>query len=395
MHSYFHAHEAVLNELERSWVVQLYREWQETLRYYQLPPLATPLITLHEGKQRYGYYDALQRRLSLSVHLLRDYSWDVVLEIFKHEIAHALVASTETAEEEAHGPAFQRACTRLGIAPWARHAHIEVDPSTAVQQHRQMSEDEERWLRRVEKLLSLGGSSNSHEASLAMEKARELSARHQLESVLKGQPARYTYALIQHGKKVMPAHQSGISSILCTHFYVDCVSRNQFDAKSATQLKVLEILGTRENVQMAEYVYWFLWNQLPLLWNAHRKAKESEAKSASASTRTSQRSFYLGVLNGFHEKLSKQSATLRDNVRSWGLELSGAKSLEIERQAAAELRQFVRERYPRLNRGAGSRQGLIYDDYHRGHAKGQELNLHRGLTETHRGAIQLLQSGKG
>lgn len=390
--------EAILNlssELEKSWVLQLYKEWQELFRYYRLPPLPTPLITLHAGRQRYGFYDAMERRLSLSVGLIRDFSWDVVLEVFKHEVAHILALTLDGEEERAHGPAFQKACSRLGVAPWARHAYIEVDPNTAVQEHRQLTQEQERWLRRVEKLLSLAGSSESHEASLAMEKARQLCTRHQLENLLQGQRARYTYILIEHGKKLIPAHQAAISSLLCTHFYVDCVTRSQFDARTGESYKVLEILGSQENVQMAEYVYWFLWNQLPLLWTRHEKEKEKKPHELRPKKRTSQRSFYLGVLNGFHEKLSRQKQSLHELSQSWGLVLSRQKSLELEQQVRSELRQFVRERYPHLYRGSGSRQGLVYSDYAKGQEKGKELNLHRGLTQSHRGAIQLLPSAKG
>lgn len=382
---------ALETELERTWVLQLYKEWQELQRYYRLPTLPTPLITLHMGRQRYGFYDPLERRLSLSVWLIREQNWDVVLEIFKHELAHMLAISLGGESERAHGPLFQEACARLGVAPWARQAYIEIDPSTAMQQHRQLSAEQERCLRRVEKLLSLAGSAESHEATLAMEKARQLCARHQLESILQGEATRYTYILISHKKKVMPAHQAAISSILCTHFYVDCVSRSQFDAQSLESYKVLEILGSQENVQMAEYVYWFLWHQLPLLWAKHRE----ERSGARSGSRSSQRSFYLGVLNGFHEKLSQQKRHLHELSGGWGLTLSRQRSLELEQGAQRELRQFVRERYPHLHRGSGQRSGLIYSDYAKGQERGKNLNLHRGLTQNHRGAIQLLPSAKG
>lgn len=386
--------EFAADESTKLWTLQLYREFDETLLYYRIR-LPRPHIQLSESRTRYGSYDPLGPTLTISDHLIREHSWDVVLEVLKHEMAHMLVG--ESSMETAHGPAFQEACSRLGLAPWARHAHIEVDPATAVQQHRQLSAEQERLLRRVEKLLSLATSSHEHEASLAMQRARELCARHQFENF--GTDATYTYVLIQHDKKVIPAHQASISSILCNHFYVDCVTRHQFDAKTGMRYKVLEILGTRENVQMAEYVYWFLWNQLPLLWRHYRQEKfgaRSELKRGqSRAPRVSQRSFYLGVLRGFDDKLSLQKASLGPHGASEGLIALEAQERSLEARLQANLRQFVRERFPHLHRSGGRRHNLAADDFAGGRQRGRELNLHRGLTESHRGAIQLLHSGKG
>lgn len=378
----------------RLWTLQLYQEFDETLHYYRVK-MPRPHIELSESRTIYGSYAACSRTLRISVHLIREHSWDVVLEVLKHEMAHMLVGEDSEASGSAHGPAFQEACRRLGVAPWARRAAIEVDPTTALQQHRQLSAEQERLLRRIEKLLSLASSSQEHEASLAMQRARELCARHQVEAFAAGQQQDYTYVLIQHQKKVSPAHQASIASILSHHFYVDCVMRQEYNARAATRFKVLEILGTRENVQMAEYVYWFLWNQLPLLWQHHRAAKQTQ--SPVRSTRVSQRSFYLGVLRGFDDKLTQQKTAMEQQAlaRASDDQLVPLADRRLEARLQTQLKQFVKERFPHLHRSGGRRQNLSADDFSSGRQRGRELNLHRGLTETHRGAIQLLHSGKG
>ncbi len=377
------------NELDRLWTQQLYREWQEIQVYYRLQ-LPKPLILITEDQTRLGSYDAFLQKLTISRSLILGYSWDVVLEVLKHEIAHMLVAHESPQNTEMpHGPLFQKSCERLGVAPWARQAQIEADPSQAMQEHRALSEEQERLLRKVEKLLSLASSSETHEATLAMERARELILRYELERHLSQRESSYTYVLIEHRKKQISSVQAAIASILCTHFFVDCVTRNLFDAKDQCSYKVLELVGTRENVQMAEYVYWFLWNQLPLLWEKHRSTR------TQARGKLPQRSFYLGVLNGFRQKLTWQKEELHTRSQTWGLQLSAQQCLSMEARSQRALQAFLRQRYPFLERRSRQGSQITRDDYASGQAKGRELTLHRGLHQEQRGRTLQLPGSSG
>lgn len=368
------------DQIERAWLLQLVKEFQDIVQYYRIS-LSQPFIKITDSKSQFGSWQPYTRTLSLSAQLIEDYSWDVVLEIFKHELAHMWVSERgRDNEDDPHGLVFQEACRRLGVAPWARSATVEIDPNTARTQHRSLSEEKERQVRRVEKLLSLANSSNAHEASLAMERARELSIQYQIE--MQAETRHYSYVLINHKKKTMPSHQSSIASILCTHFYVDCVSRSQYDAETREQYKVLELLGSVENVSIAEYVYWYLWRELPMLWDVY-------AKGSSAKGRASRRSYYLGVLNGFHEKLSREKDKAQAQQASGNPEGQSGQSLlvldkSLERILKQELKGFVSERFPRLNRGGSNRSGLEQDAYYSGVAKGQTLELRQGITSNSR-----------
>ncbi|MES2746019.1 MAG: DUF2786 domain-containing protein [Bdellovibrionota bacterium] len=367
---------------ERAWLLQLVQEFKEITQYYGLS-LAQPFIKITDNQTEFGSWNSYTRTLSMSRHLIENQSWDVVLEIFKHELAHLWVSERgRELSEEPHGMVFQEACRRLGVAPWARSATVEIDPSTARSQHRQLSEDRERQVRRIEKLLALAKSSNPNEAALAMERARALSVEYQIERQSEGR--NYTYVLINHKKKTMPAHQSAIASLLCTHFYVDCVSRSQYDADSRESYKILEVLGTVENVAIAEYVYWYLWRELPHLWKTYALAQGKK--------RASQRSFYLGVLNGFHDKLSRER--YRSEIKSEPSNETALITLDkgLERILKQELRSFVSERFPRLNRSGTSRSGLEADAYHSGVARGKNLELRQGLSQPENKRPLLLQS---
>ncbi len=358
---------------ERAWLLLLVQELKGITRYYALN-LPQPFIKISDNQSEYGSWNPYTRTLSISRYLIEKHSWDVVLEIFKHEMAHLWVSERgRDKSEEPHGMVFQEACKRLGVAPWARSATVEIDPDTARSQHRRLDEEHERQVRRIEKLLALAESSNPNEAALAMERARALSVEYQANRKCEGRS--YTYAIINLKKKTMPAHQSAIASILCTHFYVDCVSRSQYDASLRESHKVLEILGTVENVQIAEYVFWYLWRELPRLWSAYSKEQLKK--------RASQRSYYLGVLNGFHDKLSRERT--RTETMAKGATSPETALLVLDRglelTLKKELRGFVQERFPRLNRSSTSRSGLEADAYHSGVATGKTLELRQGLTQ--------------
>ncbi len=362
------------DSISRSWLLQLVLEFRHIKDYYRVP-LNQPFISINDSRTQFGSWQPLTRTLSLSRYLIEDYSWDVVLEIFKHELAHMWVSERGLdAKDDPHGLLFQDACRRLGVAPWARSANVEIDPNTARSQHRKLSEEKERQVRRIEKLLSLAQSSNPNEAALAMERARELSIQYQIE--MQSEQRNYTYVLINHKKKVMPAHQSSISSLLITHFYINCVSRSQYDAETRESHKVLEILGSVENVQIAEYVYWYLWRELPLLWDVYAKAQNPQKRRAS------RRSFYLGVLNGFRKKLSREKAKAEPTVP--GDTAGTAQSLitldkNLEHILSQELKGFVDERFPRLQKRSNNHSGLEADAYRSGVARGQTLDMRQGI----------------
>ncbi len=362
--------------LERCWTQQLVREAHEILSYYRIR-IPMPVFFLTRDSQRYGVFDPLHYSVGISRLLIEKHAWDLVLEVLKHELAHALVFQQYGHDDSVHGTYFAKACERLGVAPWARHATIELDPAAAVAAHRELDPEEEKLLRRVEKLLSLAASGNENEASLAMQRARELCARHHLESLAAHKKQDYTYIVVHHRKKQIATWQWTIFNLLNEFFFVSCISRNLFDAKDLTHYKVVDIMGTRENVQMAEYAYWFLYQQLPILFDQFRKGKGS-------LPRNSRNSFYMGVLRGFAEKLKKQQQELVLNTEV-------RKQSELVLVAEADLQNFVRERFPSISGGSGRSVSVSEEAYNSGKDRGRELTLHRGLHQQHSGGVRLLR----
>ena len=248
----------VQSELIRVWSRRLSREYDHIIFTYRLK-LKRPLIRVDNLVGRWGVYDPETRTLSLAEGLLRNYGWDVVLEIFKHEIAHQIVFDL-FGSDQAHGPLFHRACEMLGMAGWAKKAETELESQLPQGEEIPLQPEDERLLRRVEKLLALAGSSNEHEAIAAMTKVRELQSKYQIECLSAKRPSDYLCLTLKLKRKRVERYQSVIASLLNDHFFVEVIHSSLYDAADCCEYKTLELLGLRHNVKMAEYVFYYLSN---------------------------------------------------------------------------------------------------------------------------------------
>ena len=356
--------------VEELWAAQLQREHTEISWYHQAK-LSPVVIRLSDMMSTWGTWDSFFRTITISTRLVREHSWDVVLQVLKHEMAHQYVTETlGIVGDTTHGEAFQRACKKLGVAAWACRATGEIPEHIPTLRERVLSPDDERLLGRVEKLLSLAQSSNEHEALLAMERVRELYTRHnlkRLKNITKDEGMDSLY--LGRKKKKTDQAEVKILSILNQHFKVRVIHTNLYDAATCERYKAAEILGRRENVILAEYVYHFLLQQSESLWVSHKR----QTGCAGAL----RRSYQLGVLCGFAEKLSK-SAVVEDTVaQTENLSASDMKSLRVvERE---EMDDFVGTRYPRLAKKSYGRGRIDASSFASGQTAGRSLNLNRPL----------------
>src|SRR5262249_39048746 len=147
---------------------------------------------------------------------------------------------------------------------------------------------------------------------------RELYLKHNLERLEKKEQAQYVSLLINTGRRRIARHHFLIASILNEHFFVRVVHASLYSAEEMCEHKTIELLGSRENVLMAEYVYHFLLNQIHSHWE-----KFSEKKKG----RQAKNSYYLGVLIGFRDKLEKEDSSGKEKK---GVALVVAEDKELE-----------------------------------------------------------------
>lgn len=358
-----------------------------------------PLLVIAEGKSRAGSWQAEPSPgvLQVAAWLVREHSWDVVLEVLKHEMSHQLVDQImDRRGEPPHGPVFQKACRRLGVHPQFRRAKSEI-PRLLFGGAKELSSSSPIVVK-IEKLLALAGSANEYESTLAMTKAGDLMRRHNLERLaakLAAGPAGecggnrvgsavgmdYDYLVINTGRLRRLPHHRYLAALLQSFFYVNTLSYSLYEPTQDRKLQVLELLGTRENLAVAEYVYHFLERLLPRLWRRYQQANHATGKEKN--------SYYIGVLNGFREKLQQQEKVVsnrdltvaRDAALAADTNPAAADSTCSGLVCAGDqgLQDFLNTRFPHIRKISGKGSRLYQATYRAGQADGRKIVIHKGI----------------
>jgi len=312
----------------------------------------------------------------LSRHLIAENPWAVTLQVLKHEMAHQLCAEQFASREKGHGPDFQRACRLLGVEPEFCRAQSSLpELQKELEKGSDLSEVGRKFISKVEKLFALAGSPNENEATLAMQKANELIEKYNLSFLEAGEAREFGYTVINRKRKRIESYQRHICRILQDFFFVRVVTSSIYDPITDQSYKVIELLGTRENVTIGEYCYFFLENKLVSLWS-HNRYK------FKGNSRTEKNSYFLGLLTGFYQKLEKQ----KENVVEKNVEVK-AKTVALV-VAERELDGYVSSRFPRLQKVSRRRAKVYRNTYNDGMETGKTITLAKGV------AAESVQSGR-
>src|SRR6266581_4577094 len=76
-------------DILRVWTDRLYREYEDILYQFNVR-LPKVLIRIEPLSSDWGHWDPETRAITLAQRLIQNHSWDVVLEVLRHEIAHQL-----------------------------------------------------------------------------------------------------------------------------------------------------------------------------------------------------------------------------------------------------------------------------------------------------------------
>jgi hypothetical protein len=336
-----------------AWTRELRVWWGYYNRQYCDDRLRPVGLRLVDGEAELGAWDRERREIRIAFAHLRDDPWHEVMATLRHEMAHQFADEVLlAAAEPPHGSAFRRACERLRVE--ARAAARGPDPVAAA------ADDEAARLTRViSKLLALGGSPNEHEAEAAMRKARQLMLAHNLDVVEQDRRRNFVSRPFGPTKARHQAWESTLGVILSEFFFVEVIWAPGYDAASGKRGTVLHVLGTEQNLEMAEYVHGFLGGILPRLWDEHRRARRIRGNRERMQ-------FFDGVLSGFLQKL-------RDEER----ERSRADRALIWR-GDPRLAEFFRWIHPRIrNQGGGER--WLTEAFVAGREAGRNVTIHRPL----------------
>lgn len=342
---------------------QLYKCWINTLKkeirsifYTHRIDLQIPNIIIDDNGKRWGSWNSDTRTIYISKKLIVYYSWDSVIETLKHELAHLLVDEYYQGRESSpHGEEFKQACIKLGTSAKARASDADMG---APLDKRTLNTQSSSILEKIKKLLELSKSMNEHEASQAMNKANDLILKHNISMHDMHSNPEYSYRIIGKQKKRKSSEEIKICNILQEFFFVEYIITPSFDAKNNEHLSVIEILGTNENLDMAEYVFNFLLHQSDFLWERHKTLTNVKGI-------VHKKSYIHGVLDGF-----------QNSLRS---ERQKSHSKEIIKIIDSELKTFFKLRYPKIRKTSRKGVSMDYDSYQKGKSDGQNVRIFKPL----------------
>jgi hypothetical protein len=320
--------------------------------------LRAPAFELVDSTERLGRWVPASRTLELSRVLLLEHGWGVLEEVLKHEMAHQYVHEVlRVHDQTAHGPLFRRVCEERGID--ARATGLPAASGRA---------EHSPVLDRIAKLLALAESPNEHEAQAAMSAAQRLMLKHNIEAAASGTLSSYCFRHLGKATGRISEHERRLALILDDFFFVQVIWVPVWRPLEGRRGSVLEVCGTRDNVELAAYVYDFLMYTADALYRADRKQR-------SDRTHQARRKFLAGVMAGFHQRLEQE----RKRSTSEGLVWVGD----------AELGGYFRRRHPHVRwaRHAVSTGG---EAYARGQTAGRSIVLHRGVKSGGAAPIRLL-----
>ncbi len=348
-----------------AWARQLQWEHSQICDQYDIH-LETPVIGITDSRKNFGTWNSEFATLGLSVHLVEKYPWDCIIEILKHEMAHQYVWEVlRQGRERHHGEAFQYACEKLAVHHGFRLAtgktpQIFLNPA-------EIEQDDvyNRMFSKVEKLFSLAKSANEHEAAQAMQRANALIRKYNLERIERRGASDYTYGVIELKKKKISRQQRMIAIILKDFFFVEVITSQQYDALADETYRTIELTGTKENVDIARYVYDFLVSRLEHLWYSFKK-------STKVKGRQQKKSYHLGVIQGFSEKMKKEESQSHQNTQD-----QTVSSLVVAGDFG--LQRYYVQRYPNMKTVRMKSLPLNRDTYAAGREEGRRLIIHKGI----------------
>jgi hypothetical protein len=332
--------------LEAALLRQLGDTWTEINHNHFRGRCKRPVLALGESA-RLGAWVGDRRLLELSRALVLGQPWGVVREVLKHEMAHQFVDEVLGIHDQtAHGPAFEAVCRQHGID--AAASGLPAAPA-----------GESTVLRRIARLLALAGSPNVHEAEAAMQQARRLMLKHNIDATTAAAREGFAFRHVGAPRGRVDAHEQVLAGILAQHFFVEVIWIPSYLPREGRRGRVLELCGTPSNLDVAAYVHGFLLETAERLWREHRR------RHALPGDRERRR-FLLGVMIGFDEKLAASAA----ETQREGLVWRGDPALE----------EYLRRRYPR-RRGGGSLGFHRTAAYEHGRQAGQGIVLQRPLRD--------------
>ncbi len=339
-----------LNVLQTQWARRLQFDFGVFNYQYLSNSLTKPTFKFFENETQWGYWKGEEiREIGINLKLIFDHEWESVLLVLRHEMAHQYVDEVLGGGKVPHGEEFQKACKKLCVPFHAACKFSFQENASSV---------ESSILRKIKKMFALAGSSNENEARTAMVMANNLLLKHNISIAEVENKKEYVHKFVGEVLSRTPAEYGMICNILSDYFFVLTIWMFSYDAKTDRKGSRLELSGSPENVEIAEYVYFYLINQTENLWQKYKREN-------NISSQKFRKSFVLGVIMGFKEKLQLDRAISKEKGLIW--------------LGDPELNNYYHELHPKTRSTVSSGLNVYEGAKSAGFSQGKNLNLHLGI----------------
>lgn len=355
----------VLSELKAAWHQHVRKfKWDSS-------GIIAPHFRITEASvSHWGQWAPATREMSFSRHLVGKRPWNEVLEVLKHEMAHQYVSEVLKVEgEPPHGPTFFSVCKQYNIDAAVRGTPG-ADKVTATN----------HIVEKIRHLLTLAGNAGATEAESqeAAKAARAMMLKYNIELQEKNEALGYTIRYLGGVTGRIQGYMSELAHILSKSYFVEIIWMSTYDPRTKKKGHELEVSGTEDNVDVAEYVYEFISRAAVSTWEGkikdpafklalHKEYAKSFGYSGSAPqsiqgfTISARSNFLLGFVRGFKDQLKKEEAK----------EL--AAGLVVRKDP--NLEEFYHTRHPSIRHLSRSAGYSNHQMQNQGFAEGQAIRL--------------------
>jgi hypothetical protein len=304
----------------------------------------------------------MRRLMEIKTQLVLDHPWYAVVDVVLHETAHQLVELfAPYCDEPPHGDRFKWFCSLLGANPAASGDYPPLDMQVFTDDE---SESTSPIALRIRKLMALSKSPNENEAKMALMKARELMAKHNMGYMERPEISKNTenFVSITAGRP--------IERITLEYYYLANILKDFYNVNviwisvptsfnPLTWGHALEVSGKSLDVRIASYTYDFLVNYVAMAW----ENLPADVRRTGGVRR--RRDFAIGVYSAFHETLAAQNR--RPEMEAL---------VKVEHP---ELDAYYAKRYPRIRNIHSNARKVDEDARQAGEELGRKLRIPRGL----------------
>lgn len=292
-----------------------------------------------ENKNTLGFYDPKIYQIGINKSLMFKCSDEIIKNVLRHEIAHFLCHVFDGDDVKAHGPEFREKFKKYNWDPEFSKSRILIDEIIPA------SLNDQKILEKIEKLLKLATSKNEHEASLATQMANQLITKHNLD-YNKNSPE-INGADESEETCVLRVCEFTKKNTIHDGLYLVLANFNVFPVfNQGRSGGYLEVIGTRTNVTIADYITSHLQASISIIWKEAQNKDTDSLKGLSAKN-----SFIRSFFRTLDLKLKSENQ--HSFTRSQMLVLTNQLSLHVARV------------YPRLR--------STYQSSHTAHAKANSL----------------------